>query len=591
MKCNNCAKPPRFIQPLTSQLFCSNLCHVASTYALICGKRDREEEGEDPITLQPISELDEDQIYRYRYPNGTIASFDIDALWAWMNTQGIRISKNPLTNRQWSDEEIVEISQTVERRLISLQERGLATDNYDEMIRILDILSLPYYEPRTMEARIRIIIQHPRFMAMMAEGQFPPDFFSGIKDYIRESPAFRNYMYSEEESQKVWFYYLARKHPDAIFRQTIVFKPRYINYRNIGMDVIDSTVVYACGHGQYGKLGNGILGYHAVPIPAVIPDLRNIVQVACGSNHTLLLAKNGIVYGCGSAKNGVIGNVGTGDIPTVIENLPLITQIACGQYRSMFLSRDGTVYACGNGTFGSLGDGKIHDHDVEVPTLIPDFDGVIEIACGAHHNMFLKNDGTVYGCGNVDHGRLGIRGHHVGTPTRVPIVQDITQIACGGFNSMFLTEEKIVYICGDGHEGKLGDGDYDDHASWVPIPVPLQQTAQIVACGFMHNMIITENGNVYAFGFNFNGALGLSIYQIATPTRIPNFRNIKQIESKGDFTLFLTHDGTVYSCGSNRAGKMGIGENLEKTTIPTPIPLLEDVKSIACGSEHSMFIL
>ena len=33
----------------------------------------------------------------------------------------------------------------------------------------------------------------------------------------------------------------------------------------------------------------------------------------------------------------------------------------------------------------------------------------------------------------------------------------------------------------------------------------------------------TENGNVYAFGYNFNGALGLEIYQIATPTLIPNF--------------------------------------------------------------------
>ena len=72
--------------------------------------------------------------------------------------------------------------------------------------------------------------------------------------------------------------------------------------------VSDSGELFTWGGGMYGKLGHGDENGHAVPL--LVAALRgvSVVQVACGSRHTIVLAADMSVYSWGDKQNGVSGH-------------------------------------------------------------------------------------------------------------------------------------------------------------------------------------------------------------------------------------------------------------------------------------------
>ena len=140
-----------------------------------------------------------------------------------------------------------------------------------------------------------------------------------------------------------------------------------------------------------------------------------------------------------------------------------------------------------------------------------------------------------------------------------------------------------------------------------------------VCCGNEHSLIISKNKNVYGFGNNEDGLLGLSDKIIKTykPTKINfivNNNNVSIEDYNGKIidiscgtvhNLALTEDGKVFSWGSFQGGQLGLSSeillngNQKKMkdkemylSIPTLIPLFpkEDIKikKISCGEAHSL---
>ncbi len=67
---------------------------------------------------------------------------------------------------------------------------------------------------------------------------------------------------------------------------------------------VTDDAVYSWGQGQFGALGHGSYEDRAVPSRIRTLAGKDIEKVACGSFHTLLLRRDGVVYGCGLAKHG-----------------------------------------------------------------------------------------------------------------------------------------------------------------------------------------------------------------------------------------------------------------------------------------------
>ena len=77
--------------------------------------------------------------------------------------------------------------------------------------------------------------------------------------------------------------------------------------------------------------------------------------------------------------------------------------------------------------------------------------------------MFLTNNGDVYGCGEGEHGQLGIGQCSLieYRPLKLRFkdlheIDYVTDVACGAFHTLFLTKHHSVYATGLNNIGQIG---------------------------------------------------------------------------------------------------------------------------------------
>ena len=164
----------------------------------------------------------------------------------------------------------------------------------------------------------------------------------------------------------------------------------------------------------------------------------------------------------------------------------------------------------------------------------------------------------------------------------------IKNISAGYHYSLILTNTGQIYAFGRNEYGQLGLG--DNIAKNAPTLIPtLNQIVQIAAGGD-HSLVLSNTGQIYAFGYNGDGQLGLgNNYHKNIPTLIPNLNNMLQISAGLHHSLVLSNTGQIYAFGGNRYGQLGLGNNYHKNT-PTLIPNLNNMIQIAAGGDHSLVL-
>ncbi len=109
-----------------------------------------------------------------------------------------------------------------------------------------------------------------------------------------------------------------------------------------------------------------------------------------------------------------------------------------------------------------------------------------------------------------------------------------------------------------------------------------------ISIGEYHSLILKDNGQVYAFGSNSNGQLGLGHnIEINILKLIPNLHNIKHISTRYNHSSALNSYGQVYSWGLNNTGQLGFGDKFTRQS-PTLVPGLIDIIQISIGYNHSL---
>jgi alpha-tubulin suppressor-like RCC1 family protein len=112
-----------------------------------------------------------------------------------------------------------------------------------------------------------------------------------------------------------------------------------------------------------------------------------------------------------------------------------------------------------------------------------------------------------------------------------------------------------------------------------------------VAAGNLHNLALHANGEVWAWGGNRAGELGMGdTLPRNTPVKIPGLSNITAISAGqypalglyGSHSLALDRSGKVWAWGENEFGQLGVGDTLDRNT-PQFISGLSRIRSISAG--------
>ncbi|MGQ3889835.1 hypothetical protein ACQUW5_12490 [Legionella sp. CNM-1927-20] len=155
--------------------------------------------------------------------------------------------------------------------------------------------------------------------------------------------------------------------------------------------------------------------------------------------------------------------------------------------------------------------------------------------------------------------------------------------------SFFLTKEKEIYVRGNNTWGELGLGDNKSrrYVDGYVMPTKIQGLPPIkdFAIGHGTSFLIDHHNQIYAFGYNDYGQLGLGHCQnISSPTVIKSLKSkqIIKIECWTN-TYFLSAHGEVYFSGKYDSQK-------ECTNSPQRMKSLPPICKIVTGHNYDLFL-
>jgi len=296
-----------------------------------------------------------------------------------------------------------------------------------------------------------------------------------------------------------------------------------------------------------------------------------------------------------------IGNTRRCDFPTEIRGLTNIIQVSCGgpqpgrrrhQRRgdrgkhTGVVTGDGKLYMFGSNLMGELGVGETDRRSINVPTHVKSLadSHVIQVSCGDSHTGAVTSDGQLYmfgtnGLGQLGTGRRGI--NHL--PVKIKSFtgdSHVIQVSCGDNHTGVVTRDGKLYMFGYNFSGQLGTG--TTSRSDVPTEIVTLTNVTHVDCGADHTGVITRGGRLYMFGENGDGQLGNGTFNNSTvPVEVPSLTNVTRVSCGDRHTEVVTSTGKLYMFGNLSM----VGDNSTYSD-PLEINLDDDVVSVSCTDTH-----
>ncbi|KAG5235505.1 ultraviolet-B receptor UVR [Salix suchowensis] len=223
----------------------------------------------------------------------------------------------------------------------------------------------------------------------------------------------------------------------------------------------------------------------------------------------------------------------------------------------------------------------------------------MQVTTGRYHTLLIR-DSSVYSCGSS---LCGILGHGAETTQcvaftriRFPLLANVIQVSASHNHAAFILQSGEVFTCGDNSSFCCGHNDtnrpiFRPRLVEVLKGVPCKQ----VAVGLNFTVFLTKQGELYTCGTNTHGQLGHGdTLDRPTPKIIEPLKgggSVVQIAAGPSYVLAVTDIGAVYSFGSGSNFCLGHGEQNDEFR-PRAIQTFrrKDIHAVhvSAGDEHAV---
>lgn len=343
--------------------------------------------------------------------------------------------------------------------------------------------------------------------------------------------------------------------------------------------------LYVWGSNRDGELGDGTNEDRHLPYKLTGGEnqVRNENEkISASENHVIIINSNGTVSSSGDNTYGQLGDETNRNNKgfVTVKRLSNIIEVAAGENYSLALDSDGYVHSWGNNSLGTLGTGNTNDSNI--PIKIKNLSNIVKISAGQNHVLALDSNGVIYSWGNGRYGQLGNMNTSSLSPQKVVDHLDVIDISAGYTHNLAVRSNGDVWAWGKNDYGKIGV----EGASTGVNPLPkrtLIKGVVSVSAGENHSIARQPNGEVYAWGANTFGQLGVTAIDESSIVRKVHLTNIAKIITMKNHNIAIDKDGYAYSWGANLSGQLGRKTDEVNGTIPAIINSTK-FQQIAVGS-------
>uniref|UniRef100_A0A914XYX5 Regulator of chromosome condensation n=1 Tax=Panagrolaimus superbus TaxID=310955 RepID=A0A914XYX5_9BILA len=371
----------------------------------------------------------------------------------------------------------------------------------------------------------------------------------------------------------------------------------------------DKHEVYSCGINEGGTVPVKDLAAEETKDELTIIEFSDhvkkegkIVQLTSGAGFTAALTDLGSVIAWGNLRdeNGAVevhhlfAEMKKGPTVIIHHNNVQIVKIAAGENHLVMLSSEGEIYTFGEGSHGQLG-GSARTKHIRSTYMADDtgkslhrsvlekskFVKFSNIFAGGYWTMARSMDGRIFACGLNNYGQLGF-----------PVPDDEVTTNDENQKPKDLEEQnKKLKI---------------DRLTYSPAFSPEKKWTHIA--GVKHIVARTDDGEVYGIGLNTDNELGIGTFKDKDDKEHWRYFELQKIVFPDDVkiagitatlgcSIAWTDDGDAYGFGYDSVGQLGLGNtDDEHKCVVTPKKItsahLEDYKIIQVdlADNHAVFL-
>ncbi|XP_044292245.1 serine/threonine-protein kinase Nek9 isoform X2 [Varanus komodoensis] len=190
------------------------------------------------------------------------------------------------------------------------------------------------------------------------------------------------------------------------------------------------------------------------------------------------------------------------------------------------------------------------------------------------------------------------------TPQKLDVIKSgcsARQVCAGNTHFAVVTVEKELYTWvnmqgGTKLHGQLGHGDRASYRQPKHVEKLQGKAIRQVSCGDDFTVCITDEGQVFAFGSDYYGCIGVSKAfgsEVLEPEQLFFFHNnpVEQVSCGDNHVAVLTRNREVYTWGCGEYGRLGL-DSEEDHSLPQKVEIQKtsNIVSVQCGSDGTFLL-